>query len=221
MTLTDVLMALAMGKEHTIGLSDILGVPHQLALIVMIFGGAMIGGAELAKGSIGWLYLSTNRRVLLVVARMVLLVVAFALAATVGAVLGTLILAALGYRLDLGNLWEKDTLLGVASVYGTWVIFTVLAVLLTYALGRGVYAAMILMVDTFLVETALLGFDPSWGQFLARILPLANVQAMTLGDDSAFAAAQNGHLGAMLILVVTVALLLALAARAINRRAVN
>lgn len=220
MAIPDVLAAMAMGKEHTMGLEDLF-IPQQLVLILMIFGGAMIGGAELTKGSIGWLYLSTNRRVSLMVIRTVLLVAAFVFSATVGVLAGALILAAVGYRLDLGFLGDGRVLQELSAVYATWVVFTVLAVLLTYALGRGVYAAMILLVDIFLVETTLLVLEPSWAKFLARILPLANVQTMTLGKESGFVvAAENGYIGAGLIVVVTVALLLAIAGRAVHRRAV-
>ncbi|TKW69029.1 MAG: ABC transporter permease [Staphylococcus hominis] len=132
--------------------SDVLAA-SDLAMVVMIFASAMMVGGDLGKGTVAWSYLSSNRRVGIVLSQFLVILVSLLLAATLGIAVGTL------------------------------PGFSLLAMGLAYLLRSGTFAAMILVVEFFVLETALMAFDASWAEALLSCLPFANMQTLVLGSD--------------------------------------
>lgn len=163
--------------------SDVLAA-SDLAMVVMIFASAMMVGGDLGKGTVAWSYLSSNRRVGMVLSQFVVILVSLVLAATLGIAVGTLLIAAFGGDIDFTSFYQWPDCNRVVFAYLEWAGFSLLAMGLAYLLRSGTFAAMILVVEFFVVETALMAFDTSWAETLLSCLPFANMQTLVLGSDS-------------------------------------
>lgn len=209
------LVAFGTGKEEELVAAGFLVNPGQFALLVMVFGAAMLPGADLTKGTLGWCYLSTNHRFALLLSQVALLIAAFSAATVLGAAVSVLLVLALGYKVDFAL--DKEQWQGIATVFSEWIVFSILAVLLTYIFGRAVYAVMLLVLDLFLLEMSLNLMPQEWAHKLVQLLPMRNTMVMALGAEPG----EIGRLGATLIIVTLIALLGAAAWRITDRRAVN
>ncbi|MDU7511933.1 MAG: ABC transporter permease, partial [Corynebacterium sp.] len=85
--------------------SDVLAA-SDLAMVVMIFASAMMVGGDLGKGTVAWSYLSSNRRVGIVLSQFLVILVSLLLAATLGIAVGTLLIAAFGGDIDFTSFYE-------------------------------------------------------------------------------------------------------------------
>ncbi|KQB85357.1 hypothetical protein [Corynebacterium oculi] len=194
----------------------------DLICLVAIFAGAMLIGAEISRGSIGWMYLSTNHRLGIALARVTLLVLGFFAAITLGAAVAMLVVVALGHDVNFSP--EGSDFLFILASYVEVAVFLVLAAMLTYVLGKAVYAAMILLIDMMILELAVTAYaegGASWAQALAHLLPRRNTAIMMLGEDSGYTVTGSDRPVATLVLVGMVFAVTAAAGWVINRRAVN
>ncbi len=191
----------------------------QLVLIVVLFGATMIPGSDLTKGATAWCYLSHKNRFALVVVQAALLLAAFLAAASLGVAVGVLGVFALGFRVDFGLSGEDWA--NVAAVYSQWIVLGAIALLLTYILGRAVYASLLMILDTLVLEVSLPLLGKDWAETLAQFLPLRNSVVAVQGVEAAGMGTDVGQAAAAGIVVATVGVLGLLAWRAVNRRAVN
>ncbi|MBC3185346.1 hypothetical protein H7347_01930 [Corynebacterium sp. zg-331] len=191
----------------------------QIVLIVVLFGAAMIPGSDLVKGATAWCYLSHKNRFALMTAQLVVLLGAFLVAASLGVAVGILGVCALGFRVDF--VLSKQDWASIASVYSQWIVLGTIALLLTYILGRAVYAALLMVLDALFLEVSLPLLGKDWAETLAQFLPLRNSIVVVQGVDAAGMGTDIGQAAAAAILVVTIGALGLLAWRTVNRCAVN
>lgn len=163
--------------------SDVLAA-SELAVVVMIFASAMLVGADLGKGTVAWSYLSSNRRVSIVLSQFLVILTSLLLAATLGILVATLLIAAFGGDINFASFYQWPDCNRVVFAYVEWAGFSLLAMGLAYLLRSGTFAAMILVVEFFVLETALAAFDTSWAKAILSCLPFANMQTLVLGGDS-------------------------------------
>ncbi|WP_394286629.1 ABC transporter permease [Corynebacterium kefirresidentii] len=197
--------------------SDVLAA-SELAVVVMIFASAMLVGADLGKGTVAWSYLSNNRRVGIVLSQFVVILISLLLAATLGILVAILLIAAFGGDINFASFYQWPDCKRVVFAYVEWGGFSLLAMGLAYLLRSGTFAAMILVVEFFVLETALTAFDTSWAKALLSCLPFANMQTLVLGGESGPLDHSRGV--SALILVLILALCVGGACVASRRRSV-
>lgn len=190
-----------------------LTVGADFALLIMIFAAAVLVGADLNHKTITWSYLSNNHRLAHLGIQAVTVVVALLVAAGLSIVLaigGNLVL---GIPMDLSHNFAPLT-----SALVTWTVFSVSSALLTVIVGNGMFAAMILLADFFIIEVMLGIANIDWLRPVLDLLPLANSRVLGLGT---FNAIEHGRPVAAVILIATIAIFSALAASRVQRRAVR
>ncbi len=175
--------------------SDVLAA-SELAVVVMIFASAMLVGADLGKGTVAWSYLSNNRRVGIVLSQFVVILISLLLAAT--------LIAAFGGDINFASFYQWPDCKRVVFAYVEWGGFSLLAMGLAYLLRSGTFAAMILVVEFFVLETALTAFDTSWAKALLSCLPFANMQTLVLGGESGPLDHSRGVSALILVLILAV-----------------
>lgn len=163
--------------------SSDIAIASELAVVVMIFASAMMVGGDLGKGTVAWSYLSSNRRVGIVLSQFAVILVALLLAATFGMAVGALLIAAFGGDINLASFTRWPDCNQFVLAYVEWIGFTFLSMGLAYLLRSGTFAAMILVVEFFVVETALIAFNTSWAQSILNVMPFANMQTLVLGSE--------------------------------------
>ncbi|WP_297846922.1 ABC transporter permease, partial [uncultured Corynebacterium sp.] len=119
--------------------SDVLAA-SDLAMVVMIFASAMMVGNDLGKGTVAWSYLSSNRRVGIVLSQFVVILVSLLFAATLGIAVGTLLIAALGGDINFASFYQWPDCNRVVFAYLEWAGFSLLAMGLAYLLRSGTFA---------------------------------------------------------------------------------
>ena len=169
-----------MGSEMCIRDRSISG---SLAIVVMVFAAAMMVGGDQSKGTVSWSYLSSNRRVGIVLSQFFIITFSLLLAATLGMVVATLLITAFGgdFNFDSFMHWPDNN--GFILAYVEWTVFILLATSLAYLLRSGAFAAMILVAEYFVIETALDAVSAPWAKAILRVLPDANAWGLVMGAN--------------------------------------
>lgn len=194
----------------------VLTVGADFALLVMIFAAAGMVGTDLSHKTITWSYLANNHRV----GHLVVQVVAVVVAAVLSGVLGVLLAGAgnlvLGIEMNLQ--FTATALRPVAAALVQWVVFAALSALFAVLLRSGMFGAMIVLADFFIIEVMLGIAGIDWLQPALNLLPLANSRVLGIGE---FNGIEHGPVTAAVILVLTLGLVGTCAAWRVNRRPVR
>jgi len=166
------------GKFEAVDVS----ISGSLAIVVMVFAAAMMVGGDQSKGTVSWSYLSSNRRVGIVLSQFFIITFSLLLAATLGMVVATLLITAFGgdFNFDSFMHWPDNN--GFILAYVEWTVFILLATSLAYLLRSGAFAAMILVAEYFVIETALDAVSAPWAKAI-RVLPDANAWGLVMGAN--------------------------------------
>lgn len=154
----------------------------DLVLLILIFAVASIIGADKSRKTLAWTYLSTNRRGMHLAVQTLLVVGACVLAGLLGLALGVLGVFAFGGTIDWAASSEFAGYGFTLSSVVRWVFYGILAALLTRVLGSGVFAAMILVAEIFVLG-ALVGPGEGFLATLASLMPLPNTQTLVHGSN--------------------------------------
>ena len=170
-----------------------------LASLVIIFSSAMMVGNDHKAGTIAWSFLSTNNRGGIVASQAILITLAQIAAAVFGMLFGFLGSTAVGATWDMSTFAEA----GFPQWIVMWGLYSLLAVGLAWILRSGTYAAILLLIEYMIIETAAPALPGDAGRLVNQILPGANAVAVT-GNESA-AGIEHGPAVAALILLVYLA----------------
>ncbi|MGP6172932.1 hypothetical protein [Corynebacterium sp. A21] len=198
-----------------VGWNELL-IGADFALLIMIFAAAGIIGTDLSHKTITWSYLANNHRRMHLAAQVSLVALAVVLSALLGVLIAAMVNLGLGIRMDLG--FNAQSLAPLSSALVQWVVFSLLSALCAVILRSGMFGAMIMLADFFVIEVMLGIAGIAWLEPVLNLLPLANSRVLGLGE---FGSVDHGRLGAAVILGLTIAVLGAIAAAGVQRRAVR
>ncbi|WP_288794062.1 ABC transporter permease [uncultured Corynebacterium sp.] len=202
------------GKFEAVDVS----ISGSLAIVVMVFAAAMMVGGDQSNGTVSWSYLSSNRRVGIVLSQFFIITFSLLLAATLGMVVATLLITAFGgdFNFDSFMHWPDNN--GFILAYVEWTVFILLATSLAYLLRSGALAAMILVAEYFVIETALDAVSAPWAKAILRVLPDANAWGLVMGANRS--GDEQSRAGAAVILIVMILLTVGGACAVARRRSV-
>lgn len=167
--------------KSTFTLNEVSG-GADLVLLILIFAVASIIGADKSQKTLAWTYLATNRRVTHLLIQLGIVVGACVLAGIMGQALGVLGVFAFGDTMDWANSMTFAGSNWALSSLVRWVYYGMLAALLTRLLGSGIYAAMILLAEIFVIGTVG-GVGDGLLASIASLMPLPNTQILVHGGE--------------------------------------
>ncbi|MGV0381250.1 ABC transporter permease [Corynebacterium segmentosum] len=183
LTAANVLMGAIRTDDSVLQSSD-LAIGAIFAVVIMIFSSATLVGGDLQKGTVAWSYLSTNRRLQVLSSQIFVITVANVAAAALAGMLGMLFNAALGSSYDFSSFVHYPDNAVFLFTFVEYIVYTLLATGLAYILRSGTFAAMLLIIEYFVIESVLTSMDMGWAKYILQILPDANLRTFFQGQDT-------------------------------------
>lgn len=183
LTAANVLLGLSRNDESAFHSSDV-SIGAIFAVVIMIFSSAALAGGDLHKGTVAWSYLSSNRRLKVLSSQIIVITGANVTAAGLACVLGIVINGALGESYDFSSFVHYPENAVFLFTFAEYIVYTLFAVGLAYILRSGTVAAMLLVIEYFVIESVLSFMDTGWAKIILQFLPDANLCTFFQGQDA-------------------------------------
>lgn len=205
LTVANVLMEVIRNDDSAFHSSNV-AISAIFAVVIMIFSSATLVGGDLKNGTVAWSYLSTNRRMKVLASQILVITVANVAAAALAGILGMLINVALGASYDFSSFVHYPDNAVFLFTFAEYIVYTLLATGLAYILRSGTFAAMLLIIEYFVIESVLTSLDAGWAKIILQILPDTNLRTFFQGQDT-FGLMAPQWVSGIIVLAMVVAVL--------------